>query len=181
MQKELIYFVDPMCSWCWGFSPVILSISQAFPGRVPVRVVLGGLFPGTSRIMNEQTKHEIREHWGHVNELSGQPFNYDFFDRTDAPLGTPHHALILAASSGHSDAYQHVIEEVLISDSRQGGTVNPKVRADMVYFEYPNGGAVFSTGSIAWCGALSQNNYDNNVSRITGNVLRRFASSEPMP
>ena len=47
MQKELIYFVDPMCSWCWGFSPVILSISQAFAGRVPVRVVLGGLFPGT--------------------------------------------------------------------------------------------------------------------------------------
>ncbi len=32
--------------------------------------------------MNEQTKNEIREHWGHVNELSGQPFNYDFFDRT---------------------------------------------------------------------------------------------------
>ena len=82
MQKELIYFVDPMCSWCWGFSPVILSISQAFAGRMPVRVVLGGLFPGTSRIMNEQTKHEIREHWGHVNELSGQPFNYDFFART---------------------------------------------------------------------------------------------------
>jgi len=101
-------------------------------------------------------------------------------DRADSSLGTPHHALILATSSGHSDAYQHVIEEVLISDSRQGGTVNPKVRADMVYFEYPNGGAVFSTGSIAWCGALSQNNYDNNVSRITGNVLRRFASYEPM-
>ena len=83
MQKELIYFVDPMCSWCWGFSPVILSISQTFADRVPVRVVLGGLFPGTSRNMNEQTKNEIREHWGHVNELSGQPFNYDFFDRTD--------------------------------------------------------------------------------------------------
>ena len=33
--------------------------------------------------MNEQTKNEIREHWGHVNELSGQPFNYDFFERTD--------------------------------------------------------------------------------------------------
>ena len=68
-----------------------------------------------------------------------------------------------------------------MSDSQQGGSVNPKVRSDMVYFEYPNGGAIFSTGSIAWCGALSQNNYDNNVSRITGNVLRRFASYEPMP
>ena len=77
-----------MCSWCWGFSPVIQSISQAFADRLPVRIVLGGLFPGTWRIMNEQTKNEIREHWGHVNELSGQPFNYDFFDRTDFTYDT---------------------------------------------------------------------------------------------
>ena len=83
MQKELIYFVDPMCSWCWGFSPVIQTISEVVADKVPLRVVLGGLFPGTSRNMNEQTKNEIREHWGHVNELSGQPFNYDFFERTD--------------------------------------------------------------------------------------------------
>jgi N,N-dimethylformamidase len=95
-------------------------------------------------------------------------------DRADIALGTPPHALILASSSGYSDSYQHVVEEVLISDSRQGGTINPLVRADMVYFECPNSGAVFSTGSIAWCGSLSYNNYDNNVSRVTDNVLRRF-------
>ncbi|MBM4257039.1 MAG: LamG domain-containing protein [Deltaproteobacteria bacterium] len=102
-------------------------------------------------------------------------------DRADAALGTPPHALVLASSFGHSDSYQHVVEEVLISDSRQGGTVNPLVRADMVYFECAKGGAVFSTGSIAWCGSLSYNNYDNNVSRITDNVLRRFVAEEPLP
>ncbi|MEA2585417.1 MAG: hypothetical protein QOF33_3502 [Thermomicrobiales bacterium] len=41
------------------------------------------------------------------------------------------------------------------------------------------GGAFLSTGSIAWCGCLSYNGYDNNASRITDNVLRRFASTEP--
>ena len=41
----------------------------------------------------------------------------------------------------------------------------------MVYFETANGGAVFSAGAIAWCGGLSHNGYDNNVSRITDNVL----------
>jgi N,N-dimethylformamidase len=102
-------------------------------------------------------------------------------DRADTALGTPPHALVLASSFGHTDAYQHVVEEVLTSNSRQGGTVNPLVRADMVYFEYPNGGAVFSTGSIAWCGSLSFNNYDNNVSRMTENVLRRFMTDEPLP
>ena len=88
--------------------------------------------------------------------------------------------LILAQSFGHSDAYQQVVEEVNTSDSRQGGTVNPLVHADLAYLEHPNGGAVFSTGSIAWCGSLSYNNYTNNVSKLTENVLRRFASDQPL-
>ena len=53
------------------------------------------------------------------------------------------------------------------------------MRADMVFFELPNGGAVFSTASITWCGALSHNHYQNNVSRITENVLRRFLDPAP--
>ncbi len=102
-------------------------------------------------------------------------------DRADFALGTPPHALVLASSFGHTDAYQHVVEEVLVSNSRQGGSVNPLVRADMVYFPCANGGAVFSTGSIAWCGSLSFNDYDNTVSRVTGNVLRRFLEDTPLP
>ena len=102
-------------------------------------------------------------------------------DRADTALGTPPHALVVATARGFSDGYQHCVEEVLASDSRQGGTVNPLVRADMVYFETREGGAVFSVGSIAWCGSLSHNGYDNAVSRITGNVLKRFSSEEPIP
>ena len=54
--------------------------------------------------------------------------------------------------------------------------MEPRVRADMVFYETPNGGAVFSTGSITWCGSLSHAGYRNDVSRITDNVLRRFAA-----
>ncbi len=97
-------------------------------------------------------------------------------DRADITLGTPPHALVLATTTGFSDVYQHVIEEVLMSDSMQGGSTNPLVKGDMVYFEGPNNGAVFSVGSIAWCGSLSENDYMNNVSRITENVLKKFAS-----
>ncbi len=101
-------------------------------------------------------------------------------DRADVALGTPHHALVLATATGFSDSYQHVIEEVSMSDSKQGATVNPLVKGDMVYFETHNGGAVFSVGSISWLESLSHNNYDNNLSRITENVLRRFASDDPI-
>ena len=48
------------------------------------------------------------------------------------------------------------------------------IRADLVYFETTAGGAVFSVGSITFCGSLSHNNYQNNISRMLENVLRRF-------
>ncbi|MEK7426104.1 MAG: hypothetical protein AAB131_19960, partial [Actinomycetota bacterium] len=56
-----------------------------------------------------------------------------------------------------------------------------QVRADMTYFTAPNDGAVFSTGSIAWSSALPANGFDNNVSRVTDNVLRAFERAGPLP
>jgi N,N-dimethylformamidase len=59
------------------------------------------------------------------------------------------------------------------------GDENPMVRADMVFLEAPMGGAVFSTGSVAWATSLCHHNYENNVSRITENVFTRFLDPEP--
>ena len=104
----------------------------------------------------------------------------DEIDRFDAFLGSPPHALLLATSAGrHSDYYQVTVEDVPVMVPGQGGTESPKVRADMVFFETPGGGAVFSVGSINWLGSLGWNNYQNNVSRVTENVLRRFMDSTP--
>lgn len=103
-------------------------------------------------------------------------------DRYDLHLGTPPQTLLLASSEGmHSDGYQHVVEEIMFMFPGMGGTQDYQVRADMTYFTTPGGGAVFSTGSIAWCGSLAHNGYDNNVSRITQNVIDRFASGDPLP
>jgi N,N-dimethylformamidase len=56
------------------------------------------------------------------------------------------------------------------------GALNPDIRADMTLLEIPeSGGAVFSVGSICWIGSLPHNDYDNNVSRITWNVLAAFS------
>ena len=101
-------------------------------------------------------------------------------DRMEPRFGTPPHTIHLATATGFSDSYQHVIEEVDQSTSKQGGTTNPLVKADMVYLRYPRNGAVFSVGSISWCGSLSYNEYDNTASRVTGNVLRRFSSGEAL-
>ncbi|MEC4815478.1 MAG: DUF6605 domain-containing protein [Scytonema sp. PMC 1069.18] len=102
-------------------------------------------------------------------------------DIYDIALGTPSHALLLASSEGHTDTYLEALEELYCNIPGLGGSQNPKIRADMVYYALPKGGAVFSVSSIAWSGSLSYNNYDNNVSRITHNVLKRFLLDEPLP
>lgn len=72
---HLIYFSDPMCSWCYGFSPVIEDIRRTFGRALPIRVVMGGLRPGTEKPMTEEAKLEIADHWTHVHEATGLPFN----------------------------------------------------------------------------------------------------------
>ena len=94
-------------------------------------------------------------------------------------LGSPEHALVLASSARHSEAHVLVVEEMLFNFMGSTGNVCPQVRADLVFFETVGGGAVFSVGSIAWAGALSCNGYDNNVSRLTANVVARFLDETP--
>ena len=98
-------------------------------------------------------------------------------DCYDPNLGSPGHAYLLASSVDHTRLMLEVRENFGITRPFMGATENPLVRADMVYFDAPKGGAVFSTGSIAFGGSLSANNYDNNVSRIIENVVRRFVSA----
>ncbi|MBB5956974.1 N,N-dimethylformamidase [Saccharothrix tamanrassetensis] len=101
-------------------------------------------------------------------------------DRVDHLLGSPPHTVVLATAEGFSDHFQLAIEEVLSSNSRQGGSVEPRVRADLAFFEYPCGGGVFAAGSIAWCTALGVDGYANPVAAVTGNVLRRFLDPTPL-
>jgi len=100
-------------------------------------------------------------------------------DRADFALGTPPHVLVLASSRMHTDIYLMTPEDLLDPTPTWSGTQCDLIRADMVFFETPSGGAVFSTGSIAWAGAMAWNAYDNQIARITENVIRRFADETP--
>ena len=79
--EKLYYFADPMCSWCYGFGP-ILSQFVAKHADLPLSIVMGGLRPYTKDPAADKQKADIRNHWRHVKEASGLPFN-------DALLMTP--------------------------------------------------------------------------------------------
>ena len=95
-------------------------------------------------------------------------------DRYDERLGSPSHALVLASTEGFDHTMTRTIEELL---STVPPFDDPKIRSDVTFYETPAGGAVFSVGSIAWAAALATNAYDNDVARLTNNVLHRFADA----
>lgn len=98
-------------------------------------------------------------------------------DRAEPKLGTPEDAVILASSNGHGKGFILVPEEQLTHlTTWSGSPAQSMIRADMVYFDVPGGGSVFSTGSITFCGSLPWNNFENNVSRIVKNVIEKMTT-----
>jgi len=95
-------------------------------------------------------------------------------DNVGNGYNVPENITILAQSAMNADNFMLVPEEQLTHLTNLSGAPEAEVlRADMVYFEVPGGGRVFSTGSITFCGSLPWNNFDNNISTLLENILRK--------
>ena len=92
-------------------------------------------------------------------------------DRCDQMLGTPRNAIVVARSEGHQSHYI-TPEEILSALLGDGSEL---VRADMTFVDNTISGAVFSVGSITFCGSLFHQEYTNNISRLLENVVRRLS------
>jgi len=96
-------------------------------------------------------------------------------DRADPLLGTPPNTVVLCRSEGHQAHFGVTPEDVLQPrENKMSNEPDPLIRSDMVYFETVRGGAVFSVGSITFCGSLPWNDFDNQISTLVRNVVTRF-------
>ncbi len=96
-------------------------------------------------------------------------------DRVDYGLGSPLNTVVLASSETYPNHFVLVPEEILSHVStRTGDPVEELIRSDMIIFETPGNGFVFSVGSITYCGSLPWSGFNNNISKLTRNVLERF-------
>jgi putative protein-disulfide isomerase len=76
MNTRLLYVMDPMCSWCWGFAPVLQALAeQARKAGVEVHLLMGGLRREQSTL-DQTTRERIVQHWQAVEASTGQPFDY---------------------------------------------------------------------------------------------------------
>lgn len=77
MSTGLIYVMDPMCSWCWGFAPVARALAeQAADSGVGMRLVVGGL-RRERMVMDRAGRERTLSYWQAVHEASGQPFDLE--------------------------------------------------------------------------------------------------------
>lgn len=80
-NDTLIYIGDPLCSWCYGFSPELDKVLKQFP-NAPFEMVMGGLRPEGKETIGE-LKEFLKDHWLEVKRASGQEFNFSIFDQED--------------------------------------------------------------------------------------------------
>lgn len=100
----------------------------------------------------------------------------DEIDSWNPANGSPENAVILASSLRHSEHFFLFPEECSFSDYWTGilGPDTDKIRSDIIIMENQSGGMVFSVGSMNWYCSLAWDGYENNVARMTANVLKRF-------
>lgn len=160
----------PQKVWGTGYTSHGLDVSAGYYQLPDARD------PRLDWIMDGIGEHEVIGDFGLVN---GGAAGLEM-DRIDYTLGTPPNAMLLATSHGHTASAMLVPEDQYFAYPGITGRDNPLVRADIAYVTTRKGGAVFAASSMAWCGSLSWNGYANNVSRMTENVLRRFAQDGPL-
>ena len=78
-MTRLIYVADPMCTWCWGFQPVLESVRKILEGD-GIQYVMGGLAKDTSDPMPGETRAYVQEQWRKVTKATGAEFNWDFWE-----------------------------------------------------------------------------------------------------
>ena len=84
-MPKLYYVHDPMCSWCWAFSPVLHQVLNQLSEEIEVQYVVGGLAPDSQEPMDEATQMMIQHHWQTIiQRVPGTQFNFDFWS-----LNTP--------------------------------------------------------------------------------------------
>ncbi|MEG3616870.1 DsbA family protein [Magnetovibrio sp. PR-2] len=111
--KHVLFFGDPMCSWCWGFAPELNQLAEQTQGRATLHTFMGGLRPGTTQPWDAQMRAYIRQHWQDVQSRTGQPFDFARFDDETFVYDTEPSARALVTVRTHAPGCALVMYEAL--------------------------------------------------------------------
>jgi len=78
---EIIFVIDPMCSWCWGFHPIIEELRKRYSDTYNFSLVVGGLRTKGQMPWNEESKHYLAQNWNAVTQKTQQAFNFSLLNK----------------------------------------------------------------------------------------------------
>ncbi len=133
-MPALLYFTDPMCSWCYGFGPGMEAIAVAYGDRAPVSVVVGGLRPDEDRPLPERLAREIAHHWEMVQQASGAEFDFSFFEKRPGFVYNTAPACRAVAAANLLDSsrtleFQHALQRRFYRDAEDPAALETYQRA----------------------------------------------------
>lgn len=118
---RLVYFADTMCSWCYGFAPEMNRVMLAVGDRVDLVLQAGGLRPFHKEALTEADKPRFRGYREKVQEASGQPFDWSFFDREGFVMDTePASRAVVTMRTlniGAAYPYMHAIQRAFFASN----------------------------------------------------------------
>ncbi|MBC9930309.1 DsbA family protein [Chitinophaga qingshengii] len=78
---RFIYVYDPLCGWCYGFTPVVMQFQQLHSGDMEFDILSGGMIVGDNRHpFSTMTAYIQREHTN-VEEMTGVKFGPAFLEK----------------------------------------------------------------------------------------------------
>jgi len=77
--NTLYYVLDPMCSWCYAFSPTWQKLLDNLDSSLHVEYVHGGLAPHSNVLMPQTMQHMLQNTWRDIEQRVGTKFNYNFW------------------------------------------------------------------------------------------------------
>lgn len=162
---------------------VVFGVEMAgmiFNGSSPYRKLEDADNPRASWLFEGTREGEVFGEYG-IDRVKGGVVGFET-DKYNPGNGVPRHALHLATN----EPMLPKIEDVKLSTLPLTIAYHPAgddiwAGADVVFFETPNGGAMFSSGTICWFSSTLENGFDNDVAQITRNLISRFLDPKPFP
>lgn len=80
-KAKLIYVGDPMCSWCYGFTPEIEAVRRKYENQLEIQMVMGGLNTKQNLPLDAEMRASLQGHWEEIALSTGQPFAYQILNK----------------------------------------------------------------------------------------------------
>ena len=119
-KKEIIAVVDPMCSWCWGFSPILQELEKTLAKDTKLTLCMGGLRSTQDQAWTPEFRSFLKQSWENVHHKTAQVFDYNFLEKEQFDYDTEPacRAVLTVKALDHEKSFSflHTIQKSFYQD-----------------------------------------------------------------